>query len=156
MSSVLREIVDRGLCRFTDRVPSWQEAVRQSAAPLAEAGYTDGEYYRQIVSCIRQYGPYMVFDHQVALLHAQVNAPGVRKTAVSLLCIREGVDFGADEDGTRKTARLFFTLASCDPDEHMDKIQALAEVFLNEPLLDALTAARSPEDILAAEERYPC
>lgn len=66
------------------------------------------------------------------------------------------IDFGEDEDGEKKEANLFFTLSSTNPDEHMSNIQQLSEIFMNEPLLDALAAARTPEAILKAEKDYPC
>ena len=62
---------------------------------------------------------------------------------------------GKDEDGEEKLAKLFFTLAACNPDEHLNNIQQLASLFCNEELLDALMAANTPEDILAAEAAHP-
>ena len=38
----------------------------------------------------------------------------------------------------------------------MSNIQQLSEIFMNDALLDALAAARTPEDILEAEKKYPC
>ena len=63
--------------------------------------------------------------------------------------------FGKDEDGEEKVAKLFFTLAACNPEEHLNNIQQLMGVFCNEELLDALMAANTPEDILAAEAAFP-
>ncbi|MCC8128682.1 MAG: PTS sugar transporter subunit IIA [Clostridiales bacterium] len=155
MAEILRQIAEGGLCRFVDRVPSWQEAVRLGAEPLAEQGYVDVGYSEQIIACIQRYGPYMVFDHGVAMPHAQEEPSFVHRTGVSLLRLREAVDFGPGAEGTPKTARLLFTLAACGPEEHLDCIRDLAHIFLNEPLLDALMAADTPEDILAAAKQYP-
>ena len=69
--------------------------------------------------------------------------------------VKEPVSFGKDEDGEEKLAKLFFTLAACNPDEHLNNIQQLASLFCNEELLDALMAANTPEDILAAEAAHP-
>ena len=63
--------------------------------------------------------------------------------------------FGKDEDGEDKIARLFFTLAAANPDEHLDNINQLMNIFCNEELLDALMAAETPEDILQAEKDFP-
>lgn len=156
MESVLRKIVERGHYRFVDRVSSWQEAVRLSTLSLVETGYVDVDYYQQIVACIEKYGPYVVFDHSVAMPHSQEDASGVHKTSVGFLRVGEDVDFGVDEDGEPKRARLLFTLASCNPEEHLENIQSLMGVFTNEELLDALMKANTPEDILTAEAQYPC
>ncbi|MCD7760236.1 MAG: PTS sugar transporter subunit IIA [Clostridiales bacterium] len=155
MAELLQQIAEGGLCRFADSVPSWQEAVRLGAEPLIEGGYVDAGYSEQIIDCIRRYGPYMVFDHGAAMPHAQQEPSCVRRTGVSFLRLREAVDFGPGADGTPKTARLLFTLAARDPEEHLDCIRSLAYIFLNEPLLDDLMAADTPEDILAAAERHP-
>ena len=154
--TILQKIVRRGHCKFVDRVDSWQDAVRISTDTLVETGYVSPNYYQQIVDCIEKYGPYVVFDHLIAMPHSQEGAEGAEKTGVGFLRVKEDVDFGKDEDGEQKIARLFFTLAAKDPSEHIDNIQQLMNVFCNDELIDALLVADTPEDILAAEAKYPC
>ena len=154
--TILSKIVARGHYKFVDHVDSWQEAVKLSTESLVKTGYVSENYYKQIVDCIEKYGPYVVFDHYVAMPHSQEGAEGAEKTGVGFLRVKDDVDFGTDEDGERKLARLFFTLAAKDPSEHIDNMQQLIGIFTNEPLLDALMKADTPEDILAAEAKYPC
>ena len=154
--SILKKIVERGHYMFVDRVDSWQEGVRLSTESLVKTGYVSENYYQQIVDCIEKYGPYVVFDHLIAMPHSQEGAEGAFKTGVGFLRVKEDVDFGKDEDGEQKIARLFFTLAAKDPSEHIDNIQQLMNVFCNDELSDALLVADTPEDILAAEAKYPC
>ena len=153
--SILQKIVERGHYMFVDRVDSWQEGVRLSTESLVKTGYVSENYYQQIVDCIEKYGPYVVFDHLIAMPHSQEGAEGAIKTGVGFLRVKEDVDFGKDEDGEQKIARLFFTLAAKDPNEHLDNMQQLMQIFTNEPLLDALMAADTPEDILKAEADNP-
>ncbi len=153
--TILQKIVERGHYKFVDRVDSWQEAVKLSCESLVKTGYVSENYYQQIVDCIEKYGPYVVFEHYVAMPHSQEGAEGANQTAVGFMRVREDVDFGKDEDGEEKIARLFFTLAAKDPNEHLDNMQQLMAIFCNEPLLDALMEADTPEDILAAEAKYP-
>ena len=153
--TILQKIVERGHYKFVDRVDSWQEAVRLSCESLAKTGYVSDDYYKQIVDCIEKYGPYVVFEHEIAMPHSQEGAEGAEKTGVGFMRVKEPVYFGKDEDGEDKYARLFFTLAAKDPSEHIDNIQQLMSVFCNDPLIDALLEANTPEDILAAEAKYP-
>ncbi len=153
--TILQKIVERGHYKFVDSVDSWQEAVRLSTESLVKTGYVSENYYQQIVDCIEKYGPYVVFDHYVAMPHSQEGAEGAERTAVGFMRVKQDVDFGKDEDGEQKVARLFFTLAAKDPNEHLDNMQQLMQIFTNEPLLDALMEANTPEDILAAEAKYP-
>ena len=149
MATLLQKIVERGHYKFVDSVDSWQEAVKLSTESMVRTGYVSEDYYRQIVDCITKYGPY------VAMPHSQEGANGAKKTSAGFMRVKQDVDFGTDEDGERKIARLFFTLAAVDPDEHLDNMQQLMGIFTNEPLLDALMAAETPDDILAAEAKYP-
>ena len=153
--TILQKIVERGHYKFVDKVDSWQEGVRLSTESLVKTGYVSENYYKQIVDCIEKYGPYVVFDHYVAMPHSQEGAEGANQTAVGFMRVKEDVDFGKDEDGEEKIARLFFTLAAKDPDEHLDNMNQLMSIFCNEPLLDALMAANTPEDILEAEKNFP-
>ena len=155
MASVLQTIVEKKHYKFVDSVESWQEGVRLSAESLVADGSVDADYYKQIVACIEKFGPYVVFEHYVAMPHSQENASGVHKTGIGFMRVKEEVSFGKDEDGEEKVAKLFFTLAACNPEEHLNNIQQLMGVFCNEDLLDALMAANTPEDILAAEAAFP-
>lgn len=157
MSTVLQTIVEKKHYRFiSGEGVTWQEAIRLSAESLVADGSVDADYYKQIVACVEKYGPYVVFEHHVAMPHTQENATGAHKTGIGFMVSEKLIDFGEDEDGEKKEANLFFTLSSTNPDEHMDNIQQLAEIFMNEELLDALAAARTPEEILEAEKKYPC
>ncbi|MCD7929775.1 MAG: PTS sugar transporter subunit IIA [Clostridiales bacterium] len=156
MATVLQTIVEKKHYKFIDEPVTWQDAVRLSTESLVADGSVDADYYQQIVDCITKYGPYVVFDHYVAMPHSQENAAGVHKTGIGFMVSKQVVDFGEDEDGEKKEAKLFFTLAACNPDEHLNNIQQLMGVFTNEELLDALMEANTPEDILAAEAKYPC
>ena len=123
MATLLQKIVERGHYKFVDSVDSWQEAVKLSTESMVKTGYVSEDYYQQIVDCITKYGPYVVYDHYVAMPHSQEGADGAKKTSVGFMRVKQDVDFGKDEDGEQKIARLFFTLAAVDPDEHLDNMQ---------------------------------
>ena len=126
MATLLQKIVERGHYKFVDSVDSWQEAVKLSTESMVKTGYVSEDYYQQIVDCITKYGPYVVYDHYVAMPHSQEGADGAKKTSVGFMRVKQDVDFGKDEDGEQKIARLFFTLAAVDPDEHLDNMQQRA------------------------------
>ena len=155
--SVLKDIVEKKHYRFIDgEGVTWQEGVRLSAESLVADGTVSPDYYKQIIACIEKYGPYVVFEHNIAMPHTQENATGALKTGIGFMRSKKLIDFGTDEDGEKKEANLFFTLSSTNPDEHMNNIQQLANIFMNDDLIDALAAADTPEDILEAEKKYPC
>lgn len=157
MASVLQDIVAKKHYRFIDgEGVTWQEAVRLSAETLVADGSVSADYYKQIVACIEEYGPYVVFDHNVAMPHTTRDAEGAYKTGIGFMVSQKLIDFGTDEDGEKKEANLFFTLSAADNSAHMDNIAQLAQIFMNEDLLDELAKAKTPEDILEAEKKFPC
>ncbi len=157
MASVLQTIVEKKHYKFIDgEGVTWQEAVKLSAESLVADGTVSEDYYKQIVNCIEEYGPYVVFDHNVAMPHTTRDAEGAFGTGIGFMVSEKMIDFGVDEDGEKKEANLFFTLSAADNDAHMDNIAQLSQIFMNDDLLDALAKARTPEDILAAEAQFPC
>jgi PTS system ascorbate-specific IIA component len=156
-ATVLQTIVEKKHYRFIDgEGVDWKEAVRLSAESLVADGTVSEDYYKQIVACIEKYGPYVVFDHNVAMPHTTENATGAFKTGIGFMVSKKLIDFGKDEDGEEKKANLFFTLSAANAEEHLANIQQLTNIFMNDDLLDALAAANTPEDILEAEKKYPC
>ncbi len=157
MANVLETIVEKKHYSFINgEGVTWQEAVRLSALPLVEDGSVSEDYYKQIVACIEKHGPYVVFEHNIAMPHTTENPEGAYKTGIGFMVSENMIDFGEDEDGEKKEANLFFTLSAVNSEEHMNNISQLMDIFMNDDLIDALGKCRSAEDILEAMKKYPC
>ena len=59
-----------------------------------------------------------------------------------------------DPNDPEKDAQLFFTLASCNPDQHLNNMMRLSEMLMNEELVAELLKAEGPEDLLKLQEKY--
>ena len=59
-----------------------------------------------------------------------------------------------EEGDPEKDAQLFFTLASCNPDQHLNNMMKLSEMLMNEEVVKALADAKTPEDLLKIQETY--
>jgi ascorbate PTS system EIIA or EIIAB component len=149
---MLREFVDKKHYLFVDKIDTWQEAIKLSCKPIQKDGTVDESYAQSIIDCVTKYGPYIIIMPGVAMPHSQENARGVNKTAISFMKVEEPVHF--DLNDSEKDARLFFTLASCDPEQHIENIKKLSEMLMNEDLVNELKEATSTEDLLAIQEKY--
>lgn len=149
---MLKEFVEKKHFNFVDKVESWQEAIQMACQPLEADGTVDKTYAGQIIESINKYGPYIVIIPNVAMPHVQENADGVNKTSISFMKLNESVSF--DENDSDKDAKLFFTLASCNHDDHLQNMQKLSMMLMNEDLLVELMEVSSPEELLALHERY--
>ena len=95
---------------------------------------------------------YIVIMPNVAMPHSQENAVGVNKTAIGFMKLEKAVSF--DPSDPEKDAQLFFTLASCNPEQHLDNMMKLSDMLMNEELVKELEKAKTPEDLLKIQEQY--
>ncbi len=149
---MLREFVEKKHYKFAKEAPSWQEAVRMSCESILADGTIEEVYVNSIIDCITEYGPYIIIVPNVAMPHSQLSAEGVNETAIAFMRLEKTVSF--DENDPEKDASLFFTIASCNPDQHMENIMKLTEIFSNEELLAELAKAETPEDLIRLQEKY--
>jgi len=84
--------------------------------------------------------------------HSQENARGVHKTAIGFMKLEKPVSFEPEDPD--KDARLFFTLASCNPDQHLNNMTRLSELLMNEDVITALLGAEGPEDLIKIQAQY--
>ena len=149
---MLKEFVEKKHYKFAESAKDWKDAIRMSCESLEADGTVEANYKEDIIKCVEKYGPYIVIMPDVAMPHSQENAVGVNKTAIGFMKLEKPVSF--DPDDPEKDATLFFTLASCNPDQHLENMARLAEMMSNEELMEELKKAKGPEDLLALQEKY--
>lgn len=149
---MLKEFVESKHYKFAESAADWKEAIRMSCEPLEADGTVEANYKEDIIKCVEKYGPYIVITPNVAMPHSQEGAEGVNKTAISFMHLTKPVSF--EEGNPEMDAQLFFTLASCNPSQHLDNMSRLSEMLMNEELVEALAEVETPEDLLKLQEQY--
>jgi len=149
---MLKEFVEKKHCKFAEEAKTWQDAIRMSCEPLEADGTIEANYKEDIIACVEKYGPYIVIIPDVAIPHSQEGATGVNKTAISFMKLNKSVSF--DPEDREKDARLFFTIASCNPDQHLNNMMKLSDMLSNEELVAALLEANTEADLLEIDKRY--
>lgn len=149
---MLKEFVEMKHFKFAEEASDWKEAIKMSCEALEADGTVESNYKDDIIACVEKYGPYIVIIPEVAMPHSQENAIGVHKTAISFMKLNKPVAF--DENDREKDARLFFTLASCNPEQHLNNMMRLSEMLSNEQVIEALLKAESEKDLLEIDNRY--
>ena len=82
---MLKEIVEKGHYCFVEKVDSWQDAIRQSYAPLLKDNTVENEYVEAVIECVNKYGPYIVIVPGIAMPHSTEGAVGCNGTAISFM-----------------------------------------------------------------------
>lgn len=149
---MLKEILEHGYYRFAQDFASWEEAIEASYQPLLDKGIVEPVYVQAVIDCVKKYGPYIVIVPNIAMPHSSEGAQGCNGTAISFMKVEEAVDFDpSDED---KKAKLFFSLAAIDHEQHINNIQQLMETLMNEDLVAELLEAKGKEDLERIAQAY--
>lgn len=143
----LTDLLKEELIQQVDSVSNWQDAVGLAAQPLLAHGYIEESYIQAMIASINETGPYIVLAPKVAVPHASPDA-GVHQLGISLLQVKEPVDFSEDDDDDKKV-QLIFVLAAVDSTAHLRALQELALILDDEEAIDSLIAASDPREILA-------
>ena len=147
----LKDLVKKELIQQLDTVNDWQTAVRIASKPLLEQGYIEESYIEAIISSVNEIGPYIVLAPKVAVPHASPDA-GVHRLGISLLQLKEPVNFGLADDED-KNVQLIFVLATVDSSAHLKALQQLALILDDDDIIESLIRAEMPEEILGLIER---
>lgn len=147
----LTDLLKAELIQQVDSVSNWQDAIRLAAQPLLAHGYIEESYIQAMIASINETGPYIVLAPKVAVPHASPDA-GVHQLGISLLQVKEPVDFSEDNDDDKKV-QLIFVLAAVDSTAHLRALQELALILDDEEAIDSLIAASDPREILAIIEK---
>lgn len=149
---MLKEFVESKHCLFAESAKDWQDAIRISCECLEADGTVDPVYAENIIKCVEKYGPYIVIIPGVAMPHCQEGSTGVNKTAIGFTKFEKPVSF--EEGNPEMEAQLFFTLASCNHDVHLDNMSRLSNMLCNEELIEELKKAVNEKDLLELDKKY--
>lgn len=142
---MLKYFYENQLIRLCTETPtSWEEAVALSCQTLLEKKIITQVYVDEIIDCVKKYGAYIVIVPGVAMPHSSEKSQGVLGTAISFTKMKEDIYF--EEGNTEKSARLFFTLAAKNSEEHVENISKLSEMLMTDGLIEALMSVETMED----------
>lgn len=150
---MLKYFHENDLIRFCDKTPeTWKEAIQLSCQTLLDKDFITQQYVDEIISCVKKHGAYIVIVPGVAMPHSSEDSQGVLGTAISFTKMKEDVIF--EKDNPEKNARLFFTLAAKNSDEHMENIANLSEMLMTEGLIEALMEVENISEYEKVMEKF--
>lgn len=129
--------------QIVNSVRDWKQAITLSAQPLLAKKAITERYIKAIFDSHQELGPYYVLAPGLAMPHARPEQ-GVIKNGLSLLHIKKGVSFDAEENDP---IYVVIMLCALSGDEHINMITALADIFSDDERLSALLKASSTESI---------
>ena len=150
---MLRYFYDNNLIRFEEEIPTnWEEAIRFSGRVMKNQNLVTDRYIDQVISDVKEYGPYIVIVPGVAMPHSSAKNEGVIGTGIGFTIMPKTVSF--EEGNEEKDAKLFFMLAAKDSEAHMQNIANLSDMLMEEDMVGDLMKVRNMEDYVAVMNKH--
>ncbi|GLC87154.1 PTS sugar transporter subunit IIA [Lysinibacillus piscis] len=138
----LMDFLTEDVITIVPSVVNWQEAIHLAAMPLLANGAIESSYITAIINGHQYEQPYMVLGQHVSIPHASPEK-GVNRTAMSLLCIRDGVDFAKDF-----RVHLVVIIAAKDKEKHIRALFQLSQLALVEKDVFQIANAADKHEIV--------
>lgn len=113
----------------------WREAVVRSARTLLQEGFIEERYIDAMIRNIEMMGAYIIISPGFALPHAGLDE-GTKKTGMSLIRLKEPVEFGSSEP-----VQFFCCLSAVDNVTHLHAFINLVNLLENEKFKKLLASA---------------
>lgn len=147
---MLYDLIDHDLIDVINHSEyKWEDAVKETTRYLQDKGYVTDNYADAIIQSTHDNGPYYVLCPGIAMPHARPEA-GVLKTGLGIHVFSTPVDFGSEMG----PANVLLTLAANDSDTHIEVIQALSEMLVDEENIAKLAGSSSKADLLEIIKSY--
>ncbi|MBK4851625.1 PTS sugar transporter subunit IIA [Enterococcus faecium] len=121
----LKKLLPEDYIETTNQILTWQEAVQLASQPLLNEKAIDQQYVTNMIHSVEENGPYMVLADYFALMHARPGK-GVFHQGMSLLVTKNEIDLAG------KPVRIFLVLAAKDSQSHLESLQEIMEVFMDQ------------------------
>lgn len=144
---MLRDLLNKDTIELSVAANNWKEAITRGGEILVNSGFIKSSYIDEMIESINQLGPYIVLMPGVAFAHAKPSA-SVLCNGLSLVRFETPVEFG---NAKNDPVSVMFTIAAVDEKKHMDEIQALAMLLMQEDNVEKLMKSSKAEIIQLIE-----
>ena len=141
----IQEMLKPENVRIAQSVDTWQDAIRLAVAPLREGGYVEPRYEDEIIRATDERGPYYVLTEDVALIHGRPE-DGCIKGQMAVTVLKQPIKFSEDSFDVR----LLVALAAEDSNSHIEAMQVLAGIFMDEQKIASIVESDDTQVIYQA------
>lgn len=141
----IQEMLKPENVRIAQSVDTWRDAIRLAVAPLREGGYVEPRYEDEIIRATNEMGPYYVLTEDVALIHGRPE-DGCIKGQMAVTVLKQPIKFSEDSFDVR----LLVALAAEDSNSHIEAMQVLAGIFMDEQKIASIIESDDTQAIYQA------
>ncbi len=129
------------IVKVLDNVNDYKEAIKITCDILQKRDSINDSYYESILNKIDEFGSYFCIAPKIAMPHARPE-DGALKTDLCLLKLNKPVDF------LGKEVSLFFTLSAVDSSSHLEIMQKVAKVCMDQNKLNTILNLNNEKEIM--------
>lgn len=139
---LLNEMLLKDRIQLNVEASDWEDAVDIGGEILISEKMIEPSYIEAVKKMKDEIGPYIVIAPGIALSHARPEN-GVNQTSMSLIRLKEPVEFGHEENDP---VSLVITMATTDNESHLKSLSQLMDLMLDD--LDTLFSAKDVDQIV--------
>ena len=139
---MISEMLRKENIQILDHIDDWKEAVHISMKPLEDKGYVEPRYAEEIIRNTEEIGPYYILTEDIALIHGRPEQGDLKKQ-MAVTLVNKPVKFSQDS----YPVRILIALAATDANSHIDVMQVLASIFIDEKKIQNMANSKSVEEI---------
>lgn len=141
---MLTDVLKKEYIKLNAECKDWEDAVRVAGGVLKQNGVITEEYIEAAIQNVKEMGPYIVITKGVALPHA-TNKVGVNKTGISLITLKNAVEFGNKDNDP---VYYIFMLATTDMESHLNALSNLSELLGRPDFYDVMKNAQDSQSVI--------
>lgn len=146
----LTDLISKNLVCLNLDAKDWEDAIRQSGAPLVVSGKVTQHYIDEIIRINKATAPYIVITKHVALPHTRPEN-GALECALGVATLKEPVVFGSAENDPVK---YIFCLSALDNESHLPAMSQFLELINNEEFFRMLDHAENADEVMVYIEKF--
>ncbi|WP_455194133.1 PTS sugar transporter subunit IIA [Eubacterium ramulus] len=127
--------------QIAEKAADWKDAIEMVVDPLEKEGIVEKRYLQAIYENVAENGDYFIIMPGFAIPHTRPEN-GALKNGLSFLKLRKPVTFSSGQE-----VSYLIALAATDADEHMDTMSELAELLMDDRVMQKLEDADSLEKL---------
>ncbi len=147
---MLDTLLTKDTVLIVDSADSWEDSIKIACKALVDNKSVEPSYIDAIIKITNEIGPYYVVGPHMAMPHASPDS-GVNKIALSLLVIKNGVNYNSDGNDPVK---LVVILAATDNNSHVEIMGKLADFFMCEEDVNSVINSDNVDQILSIIKKY--
>ncbi|MGP3778773.1 BglG family transcription antiterminator [Halanaerobium saccharolyticum] len=144
----LLELLKKDQIKIIEKIADWKEAIKEAGSLLLAKDLIEERYIKRMIEIVEDKGPYIAIAPEICLAHAGIE-DGVKKSAISLLVIKNGIKLGHQFD----PIKFVFVLAPIDKKGHMPALTDIMDFANNKELMAGAAAAESEAEVYKLLEK---